>query len=167
MSHPLLLGALAASAAGVPAWRHVAPRSLWYLVAFPLKALRVYLTWTHVAASCSLSAKRRRWRWTLRVRSGRPPVPAVERQRRQLLDVHAGLESCPQYCVSPGPGRLAAGWSPVRPAACGGVALAERWRTGADRRALGWSLRRRAPAGSTPTASTVTTRSPTSASASL
>jgi S-DNA-T family DNA segregation ATPase FtsK/SpoIIIE len=67
MSHPLVLalGALAAVAAGVPAWRRLSPRSYWYGAAFPAKTVRVYLTWAHVASSCGLSARRRRWRWTL------------------------------------------------------------------------------------------------------
>jgi S-DNA-T family DNA segregation ATPase FtsK/SpoIIIE len=65
MSHPLMLGALAATAAGVPAWRHFAPRSFWFLAAFPIKAVRVYLTWAHVTASCGLASRRRRWRWTI------------------------------------------------------------------------------------------------------
>ncbi len=68
MSHPPMfwaLGALAATAAGVPAWRRFAPRSFWFLFAFPLKATRVYLTWARVASSCGLACKRRRWPWTL------------------------------------------------------------------------------------------------------
>jgi hypothetical protein len=68
MSHPLMLevlGALAAVAAGVPAWAILAPRSWWLILGFPVKAVRVYLTWAHVTASCGLAAKRRRWRWTL------------------------------------------------------------------------------------------------------
>jgi FtsK/SpoIIIE family len=68
MTNPLLylvLGALAAVAVGVPAWAHFAPRSYWLTIGFPLKAARVYLTWTHVTASCGLAAKRRRWRFTL------------------------------------------------------------------------------------------------------
>ena len=44
----LVLGALAAVAAGVPTWAHFAPRSYWLTIGFPLKATRVYLTWTHV-----------------------------------------------------------------------------------------------------------------------
>jgi hypothetical protein len=68
MSHPLLvlvLGALAVIAAGVPAWAHLSPASFWLGLGFPAKALRVRLTWTHVAASCGLASQRRRWRWTL------------------------------------------------------------------------------------------------------
>jgi hypothetical protein len=60
------LGALAAIlAAGGWAWRKWAPRSFWYAVEFPIKATLVYLTWSHVASGCSLSRKRRRWRFTL------------------------------------------------------------------------------------------------------
>lgn len=68
MPHPLLvlvLGALAAIAAGVPAWAHYAPISFWFGLGFPLKAIRVRLTWAHVTASCGLAHERRRWRWTL------------------------------------------------------------------------------------------------------
>src|ERR1035441_6923340 len=68
MTHSIMflaLGALAASAAGVPAWAWLAPRSFWWAVGFPAKAIRVYLTWAHGAASCGLASKRRRWRWTL------------------------------------------------------------------------------------------------------
>jgi hypothetical protein len=66
-THPLylVLGALAAVAVGVPTWAHYAPRSWWLTIGFPLKAARVYLTWTHVSASCGLAAKRRRWRLIL------------------------------------------------------------------------------------------------------
>lgn len=68
MSHPLMflvLGALAAVAAGVPAWARLAPVSWWLILGFPVKAVCVYLTWSHVTASCGLAARRRRWRWTL------------------------------------------------------------------------------------------------------
>jgi len=68
MSHPLLvlvLGALAAAAVGVPAWARYAPLSFWFGLRFPLKAIRVRLTWAAVAASCGLAHERRRWRWTL------------------------------------------------------------------------------------------------------
>lgn len=68
MSHPflvLVLGALAVTAAGVPTWAHLHPTSFWYCVRFPLKAIRVRLTWSHVAESCGLAPERVRWRWTL------------------------------------------------------------------------------------------------------
>ncbi len=68
MSHPhlvLVLGALAVIAAGVPAWARLSPASFWLGVRFPVKAIRVRLTWPHVAASCGLASERHRWRWTL------------------------------------------------------------------------------------------------------
>jgi hypothetical protein len=68
MSHQLIyltVGALAVVTAGVPAWAHYAPRSYWYCLAFPARVVRVYLTWAHVADSCGLAVKRRRWRLTL------------------------------------------------------------------------------------------------------
>ncbi len=68
MTHPLLvlvLGALAVIAAGVPAWARYAPVSFWYGLGFPVKAIRVRLTWAHVTASCGLAQQRVRWRWTL------------------------------------------------------------------------------------------------------
>lgn len=68
MSHLLLvlvLGALAAAAVGVPAWARYAPISFWFGLGFPVKAIRVRLTWAHVTASCGLAHERRRWRWTL------------------------------------------------------------------------------------------------------
>ncbi len=61
----LALGALAAAAAGVLAWRHWAPASFWRLAVFPFKAAHVYLTWAHIASACGLTLRRRRWRWTL------------------------------------------------------------------------------------------------------
>lgn len=57
--------ALAATAAGALAWRHYFPRSFWLLVAFPLRAAHLYLTWARVASGCGLTARRRRWRWSL------------------------------------------------------------------------------------------------------
>jgi hypothetical protein len=68
MSHPLLplvLGALAVIAAGVPTWARLHPTSFWYGLSFPTKAIQVRLTWAHVAASCGLARERVRWRWTL------------------------------------------------------------------------------------------------------
>src|ERR1035437_6140196 len=68
MTHSIMflaLGALAASAAGVPAWARLGPRSFWWAVGFPAKAIRVYPRWANVAASCGLASRRRRWRWTL------------------------------------------------------------------------------------------------------
>ncbi len=63
MSHPLIyltLGALAAATAGVPVWARLAPRSFWLYIAFPVRAIRLYLTWAHVADSCGLAVRRRR-----------------------------------------------------------------------------------------------------------
>lgn len=67
MRETLLLAgvALAVSAAGALAWRHYSPRSFWLVAVFPLRAVRLYLTWAHVAAGCGLTTRRRRWRWTL------------------------------------------------------------------------------------------------------
>jgi S-DNA-T family DNA segregation ATPase FtsK/SpoIIIE len=41
----VVLGSLAALAAGGWAWRKHAPRSFWYAIEFPIKAALVYLTW--------------------------------------------------------------------------------------------------------------------------
>ncbi|HEV2372746.1 MAG TPA: FtsK/SpoIIIE domain-containing protein [Streptosporangiaceae bacterium] len=112
MSHPLIylaLGALAAAAAGVPTWRHYAPRSFWFLLGFPIKAMRVYLTWAHVAASCGLASKRRRWRWTLDavpVAGSLTRASVMLRQRRRVRRV--------EISHPPGLGLLhpnALGWS--------------------------------------------------------
>ncbi|NVI85770.1 FtsK/SpoIIIE domain-containing protein [Actinomadura sp. BRA 177] len=61
----LVLGVLAAAAAGLWAWRRWHPASFWYGVAFPLRAVLVYLTWHHVASGCKLTRNRRRFRLTL------------------------------------------------------------------------------------------------------
>jgi len=95
MNRPLMflaLGALAAIAAGVPAWRRYAPRSWWLLAAFPVTAIRVYLTWPHVASGCRLSQRRRRWRWTLDAvpvagSMRRTSVLLTERRRVRRVDV--------------------------------------------------------------------------------
>src|ERR1017187_1269755 len=104
MTHSIMflaLGALAASAAGVPAWARLGPRSFWWAVGFPAKAIRVYLTWAHAAASCGLAAKRRRWRWTLDAvpLAGSLPRTSVllaERRRVRRVEVQRapGLEGC-------------------------------------------------------------------------
>jgi FtsK/SpoIIIE family len=77
-----VLGALAAIAVGVPTWAHYAPRSWWLTVGFPLKAACVYLTWTHVSASCGLAAKRRRWRFSL------DAIPVAGGLTRASLQLH-------------------------------------------------------------------------------
>jgi hypothetical protein len=61
----LVLGVLAAMAAGLWAWRRFHPLSFWYLVGFPLRGVWLYLTWAHVASGCKLTRNRRRWRITL------------------------------------------------------------------------------------------------------
>jgi len=94
ITHPLflVLGALAAVAAGVPAWAHFAPRSYWLNVGFPAKAIRVYLTWTHVTSSCGLASKRRRWRLSLDAvpvagSLARTTVLLTERRRVRRVEV--------------------------------------------------------------------------------
>jgi hypothetical protein len=96
VTHPpallLALGALAASAAGVLAWRRISPRTFWLLAAFPLRAVRVYLTWAHIASSCGLARRRRRWRWTLDAvplagSLRRTSVLLTERHRVRRVDV--------------------------------------------------------------------------------
>ncbi|GGQ11933.1 S-DNA-T family DNA segregation ATPase FtsK/SpoIIIE [Actinomadura coerulea] len=65
MTHSLLvLGVLAAAAAGLWAWRRCHPVSFWYSVGFPARAVLVYLTWHHVASGCKLTRNRRRFRLT-------------------------------------------------------------------------------------------------------
>ncbi|TQM66820.1 S-DNA-T family DNA segregation ATPase FtsK/SpoIIIE [Actinomadura hallensis] len=61
----VVLGALAAAAAGLWAWRRWHPASFWYGVGFPVRAVLVYLTWPHVASGCRLTRQRRRFRLTL------------------------------------------------------------------------------------------------------
>ncbi|MEO3874022.1 FtsK/SpoIIIE domain-containing protein [Nonomuraea sp. B12E4] len=46
-------------------WRKLHPVSLWLCLGYPLKALHVYFTWGNVAHGCTLTRKRRRWRYTL------------------------------------------------------------------------------------------------------
>ncbi|MEW2356402.1 FtsK/SpoIIIE domain-containing protein [Spirillospora sp. NPDC029432] len=61
----LALVALAAFVGGLWAWRRWHPASFWYGVAFPARAVLVYLSWHHVAVGCKLGRHRRRWRLTL------------------------------------------------------------------------------------------------------
>jgi hypothetical protein len=61
----LVLGFLAASAAGAWAWRRNAPRSFWFCVGFPLRAVWVYLTWSNIASGCKLTRQRTRLRFNL------------------------------------------------------------------------------------------------------
>ncbi|MFI0352509.1 FtsK/SpoIIIE domain-containing protein [Actinomadura sp. 9N407] len=61
----IALGVLALVVVGLWAWRRWHPVSFWYGVAFPARAVLVYLTWHHVASGCKLTRNRRRWRLTL------------------------------------------------------------------------------------------------------
>jgi FtsK/SpoIIIE family len=86
------LGFLAASVAGAWAWRHWFPRSFWYAVGFPIRAVWVYLTWSHVASACNLSHKRRRLRLTLDSvpvlgSAAREVTAVVERRRVRRVEV--------------------------------------------------------------------------------
>ncbi|WP_248959831.1 FtsK/SpoIIIE domain-containing protein [Sphaerisporangium perillae] len=56
----ILLGVLVA----LRVWRRLAPVSFWYLIGFPLKALRLRWSWRHVASGCALTKKRHRWWFT-------------------------------------------------------------------------------------------------------
>ncbi|TDE26448.1 FtsK/SpoIIIE domain-containing protein [Actinomadura sp. 6K520] len=83
----LVLGVLAAAAAGLWAWRRYHPVSFWYGVAFPARAVLVYLTWTHVASGCKLTRNRRRYRLTLDAipvmgPASRSAATVVEHKRR-------------------------------------------------------------------------------------
>ncbi|WP_412516223.1 cell division protein FtsK [Actinomadura madurae] len=83
----LMLGVLAAAAAGLWAWRHWHPASFWYGVGFPARALLVYLTWHHVASGCKLTRNRRRFRLTLDAvpvvgPAARNAATVVEQKRR-------------------------------------------------------------------------------------
>ncbi len=59
-----LLGALAAAAAGLWAWRHYHYRSFWLIIGFPFAALSVRATWRTVALGCGLTKKRQRFWFT-------------------------------------------------------------------------------------------------------
>ncbi|MDL4776357.1 FtsK/SpoIIIE domain-containing protein [Actinomadura xylanilytica] len=61
----VVLGVLAAVAAGLWAWRRWHPVSFWYGFGFPSRAVLVYLTWKNVASGCKLTRSRRHWRLTL------------------------------------------------------------------------------------------------------
>jgi S-DNA-T family DNA segregation ATPase FtsK/SpoIIIE len=58
------LGALAACAAGLWAWRRYHYASFWLLVGFPLMALSVRASWRRVASGCGLTKKRHRFWFT-------------------------------------------------------------------------------------------------------
>ncbi|MEV5570528.1 FtsK/SpoIIIE domain-containing protein [Spirillospora sp. NPDC052269] len=88
----LVLGVLAAAAAGLWAWRHWHPLSFWYCVGFPLRAVWVYLTWRAVASGCKVTRTKRTWRFTLDSlpvigTASRTAGMVVERRRFRLVDV--------------------------------------------------------------------------------
>jgi len=89
------LGFLAASAAGAWAWCRWLPRSFWYLIGFPLKAVRVYLTWRHVAYGCTLTRKRRVWRLSLDALPGLGTASVVIQERRRVRRVD--IERAPAW----------------------------------------------------------------------
>ncbi|SEG31325.1 DNA segregation ATPase FtsK/SpoIIIE, S-DNA-T family [Thermomonospora echinospora] len=83
----LVLGALAAAAAGLWAWHRSHPLSFWYGVAFPVRVVRVYLTWRSVASGCKLTRTKRAWRVTLDAipvvgPAARSAATVVEQKRR-------------------------------------------------------------------------------------
>ncbi|GAA2614336.1 FtsK/SpoIIIE domain-containing protein [Actinomadura fulvescens] len=61
----LVLGVLAAAAAGLWAWRHWHPLSFWYGIGYPLRVVHVYLTWRAVTSGCKLTRSKRAFRVTL------------------------------------------------------------------------------------------------------
>jgi hypothetical protein len=93
----VVLGLLVASAAGAWAWRRWFPRSFWYVIGFPLKAIRVYLTWRHVAYGCTLTRKRRVWRLSLEAVPWVGTASAVVRERRRVRRVD--IERAPRLGV--------------------------------------------------------------------
>ncbi|WP_306303281.1 FtsK/SpoIIIE domain-containing protein [Actinomadura chibensis] len=97
----LVLGVLAAAAAGLWAWRRFHPVSFWYGIAFPARAVLVYLTWHHVASGCKLTRNRRRFRLTLDavpvVGSASRSAATVVQQRRRVRRVD--VERAPRLGV--------------------------------------------------------------------
>ncbi|MFB4318125.1 FtsK/SpoIIIE domain-containing protein [Actinomadura sp. 21ATH] len=82
-----VLGVLAAAAAGLWAWARWSPLSFWYGVAFPIRVVRVYLTWRSVASGCKLTRRKRAWRVTLDAipvvgPAARTAATVVEHKRR-------------------------------------------------------------------------------------
>ncbi|WP_252375001.1 MULTISPECIES: FtsK/SpoIIIE domain-containing protein [unclassified Nonomuraea] len=59
-----MLGALAAVAAGLWAWRRWHYRSFWLAIGFPLTAISVRASWRKVALGCGLTKKRQRFWFT-------------------------------------------------------------------------------------------------------
>ncbi|MFC7646969.1 hypothetical protein ACFQX6_45350 [Streptosporangium lutulentum] len=60
----LALGVLAASVAGLWAWRRWYYRSFWLCLGYPLTAITVRFTWRKVALGCGLTKKRQRFWFT-------------------------------------------------------------------------------------------------------
>ncbi|MEV4183891.1 FtsK/SpoIIIE domain-containing protein [Streptosporangium canum] len=60
----ITLGVLAASAAGLWAWRRWHYRSFWLCLGYPLTAITVRFTWRKVALGCGLTKKRQRFWFT-------------------------------------------------------------------------------------------------------
>ncbi|WP_242614310.1 FtsK/SpoIIIE domain-containing protein [Actinomadura roseirufa] len=82
-----MLGVSAAAAAGLWAWSRWHPLSFWYGVAFPVRLVRVYLTWRAVASGCKLARTKRAWRVTLDAipvvgLAARSAASVVEQKRR-------------------------------------------------------------------------------------
>ncbi|GAA2441089.1 FtsK/SpoIIIE domain-containing protein [Actinomadura vinacea] len=82
-----VLGVSAAAAAGLWAWARWHPSSFWYGVAFPVRVVRVYLTWRSVASGCKLTRSKRAWRVTLDAipvvgPAARSAATVVEQKRR-------------------------------------------------------------------------------------
>ncbi|GAA3569688.1 FtsK/SpoIIIE domain-containing protein [Nonomuraea rosea] len=59
-----VLAALAATAAGLWAWRRWHPATFWLVIGFPLAAVSVRASWRRVALGCGLTKKRQRWWFT-------------------------------------------------------------------------------------------------------
>ncbi|MFB4283437.1 FtsK/SpoIIIE domain-containing protein [Nonomuraea sp. MTCD27] len=59
-----VLAVLAASAAGLWAWRRWHYRSFWLIIGFPITAITIRATWRKVALGCNLTKKRQRFWFT-------------------------------------------------------------------------------------------------------
>ncbi|MFV2177959.1 FtsK/SpoIIIE domain-containing protein [Actinomadura sp. LOL_016] len=82
-----MLGVLAAAAAGLWAWSRWHPLSFWYGIGFPVRVVRVFLTWRSVASGCKLARTKRAWRVTLDAipvvgPAARSAATVVEQKRR-------------------------------------------------------------------------------------
>ncbi|SEK30722.1 FtsK/SpoIIIE domain-containing protein [Nonomuraea pusilla] len=60
----VVLGGLAAAAAGLGAWRHWHYPSYWLVIGYALTSVRVKATWRKVALGCNLTKKRQRFWFT-------------------------------------------------------------------------------------------------------